>query len=255
MGLVLAPVLFSAIAALVLSGEPTRPESGNRQGARPGARTPRVPLAPSPTSQTSASRTSASRALTLPPLPYSHDALQPWISSRTVDAHHDVHERAYVSNTNRLLSQIESSAPASLDPAFWRKLSFEASGALLHRLYWRNLTPTRQGGSPWAETDRLLTLDFGGLDRFRRIFLSIAETMRNPGWVVWCFVPEMNRSVLCAVSGHSSDMVIGSVPLLVFDTWEHAWYLDSGPDRGRYVAGFWGHVDWTEVERRVVAAL
>jgi len=196
--------------------------------------------------------------VTLAPLPYSEDALSPWQSAETVRLHHDKLQAGYVKKTNAQLRELERLAHSSEDVrqrrfALTKSLVSNASGAFLHQLYWENLSPRRQPLP--SGLGRLLSADFGSVKGFVRAFDDVALSIVGSGWAVLAYSPFLGRMVILPVSDHDQYLIPGSIPLLVCDVWEHAYYLDHPADRKAYVRGFWDHVNWGVVSRRLRGAV
>lgn len=128
-----------------------------------------------------------------------------------------------------------------------------ASGAFLHQLYWENLSPQPTAMS--AELSSALAGTFGSVESFLDEFADIALTIPGSGWAVLAYSPYLGQLVVMPVSKHDQHLIPGAMPLLVCDVWEHAYYLDHPADRAGYLRGFFEHVDWAVVARRLREAL
>lgn len=238
----LLPVALLLTAAWIDLEAPTR-NSSKPNGSRFG-------LAPYP-------RTGG--PVTLKPLPYPYEALEPALSSEIVRLHHDANQASYVRGANEALSELRrldedmSSMPdalrRSIRYALSKDLAFSGAGVVLHELYWENLSP-HGGGEPSGAFRRQIERDFGSVPAFLRAFDDLALATQGSGWVVAAFWPRAGRIVLLPVEDHQKQIVPGSVALLVCDLWEHAWALQYPADRGAYMRAFWSKVDWDEVSRR-----
>lgn len=181
-------------------------------------------------------------AITLPDLPYSKDALEPYISAKTLEFHHDKHHKAYVDNANKL---IEGTELANLDPeAIVKKVVGDAAKAGVfnnvaqawnHSFYWKCMKPNG-GGNPTGSIAQKINADFGGYDKFAEELKNAAVTQFGSGWA-WLV---MNNGKLQVVKTSNADTPIahGSKPLLTVDVWEHAYYLDYQNRRPDYVTTF-----------------
>jgi Fe-Mn family superoxide dismutase len=200
-------------------------------------------------------------ALGLPPLPYPVDALAPAISPKTVRLHHDVHQKGYVDGVNQTIGQLyrvrqESYPDAARRPmrrALADSLAFNLGGAYLHDLYWRSLAPRGRGGQPSPELATQVTRDFGSMDMMVQELNDLGMAMQGSGWAVLAYSPYLGRLVALSVGNHDHRVPPGVVPILPVDVWEHAYYLDRGPDKNAYLERFWPMVNWTEVSRRFAA--
>ena len=181
----------------------------------------------------------------LPDLPYPSDALEPWISRRTVQVHHGKHHRSYVDKANALIGDAtgtleEILVRAAGDPS--KKVLFNnAAQAWNHAFYWRSLRP-RSGPPPpkyakWAEA------------------LKVAATGHfGSGWA-WLIRDRIGALTVMTTPNADTPIVHGLEPLLVIDVWEHAYYIDYQERRAAYVAGVVDNLlDWESVEsvRRMV---
>lgn len=202
-------------------------------------------------------------AVPLPPLPFAVTALAPIVSERTVKAHHEVHQQRYVDGLNQDLAQIweirrQGYAPEVRRPmrlAVAESLSYNLGGAHLHDLYWRSLAPQGQGGAPSPALLAQIQRDFGSLGALAEELTDIGLEIRGSGWAVLAWSPYLGRLIVLAVGEHDNRVPPGVVPLLPIDVWEHAYYLDHGPDRGAYLRQFWGIVDWSALSTRFAEIL
>jgi Fe-Mn family superoxide dismutase len=164
-----------------------------------------------------------------------------------------------VEKTNAAIRRLEGLREAWGDDARKRRfgasmsLVSNASGALLHQLYWDNLTP-RPTQLP-TDLVRQLERDFGSVENFVVAFTDVALTIPGSGWALLSYSPFLGRLVIQPVSKHDQYHIPGAVPVLVCDVWEHAYYLDHPADRRAYLDGFWGHVNWPVVAARLQRAM
>jgi Fe-Mn family superoxide dismutase len=190
---------------------------------------------------------------TLPPLPYPYEALEPYIGRRTVEIHHDKHHLAYVNALNKAeeaLAKAREAGDMSMVRYWERELAFNGSGHLLHSIYWTNMTAPGTGGLPSANLQAAIDHAFGDFAAFKKQFTAAAEQAHGSGWAVLVWNPAWQRLEILQVLRHEDLIQIGSVPLLVADVWEHAYYLDYQNRRGDYLAAWWNLVNWNDVSRR-----
>lgn len=192
----------------------------------------------------------------LPELPYDFGALEPHISAKIMELHHDKHHAAYVKGANEAMDALASARDkrdftriAALEHA----LAFNTSGHVLHSLFWRNLSP-EGGGRPAGELAAALDADFGGFDAFKDQLVHAAMTLMGSGWAALVYEPIAKRLITTQVYDHQSNVTQAGVPLLVLDAWEHAYYLQHGPDKKSYFDGIWNLWNWADVEERLTAA-
>jgi len=189
----------------------------------------------------------------LPPLPYPYDALEPYIGRRTVEIHHDKHHLAYVNALNKAeeaLAKAREAGDMSMVRYWERELAFNGSGHLLHSIYWTNMTAAGTGGLPSATLQAAIDQAFGDFGAFKKQFTAAAEQAHGSGWAVLVWNTAWRRLEILQVLRHEDLIQIGSIPLLVADVWEHAYYLDYQNRRGDYLAAWWNLVNWNDVSRR-----
>ncbi|MBI5088502.1 MAG: superoxide dismutase [Actinobacteria bacterium] len=193
---------------------------------------------------------------TLPDLPYDPGALEPHISGRIMELHHDKHHAAYVKGANEALEKLHdmrSKSDFSVVSTLERNLAFHVSGHVLHSLFWTNLSPDG-GGDPTGELGRLLDDTFGGIAVFRQHMQQAATTLQGSGWAVASWEPVAGRVVVQQVHDHQSNHAQGTTPLLAIDGWEHAWYLQYENRKTDFFEAIWNIVNWNDVARRLATA-
>ena len=185
-------------------------------------------------------------------LPYEADALQPVISKDTIGFHHGKHLAAYVNNLNALL-------PGSgFEEASLEEIVCKASGGILnnagqilnHELYFgqfkgKEASPLR-GGLVGSAIKR----DFGSFEAFKDEFQKKGATLFGSGWV-WLSADKDGKLVITQEPNAANPVQKGLKPLLTFDVWEHAYYLDYQNRRPDHLAALWQIVDWNVVEGRM----
>jgi Fe-Mn family superoxide dismutase len=194
-------------------------------------------------------------AYTLPALPYDYRALEPHIPERILQLHHDRHHRTYVEAANKAIQEIaEARQRKQLEKigALERVLAFNLSGHTLHSLFWQNLTPNG-GGKPKGGLAEQIVRDFGSFEAFRGELSQTSASVMGSGWGALAWDVLGKRLVVEQIHDHGSDTAQGSLPLLVLDVWEHAYYLHYGPDKKRYVEAIWELWNWDDVARRLDA--
>ena len=195
----------------------------------------------------------------LPPLPYSYNALEPYIIEEIMKLHHQKHHNAYVKGANAALEKIEKhlKGEAQIDvKAVMRDFSFNYAGHIMHTIFWPNMAPPgKGGGTPGGRVADLIDQQFGGFEKFKQLFSAAAKSVEGVGWGVLAFDPLTSELRILQVEKHNVLMTAGLVPLLVIDVWEHAYYLQYKNDRGSYVDNWWNVVNWGDVEKRLEQAL
>ncbi len=195
---------------------------------------------------------------TLPPLPYPYDALEPIISSESLRIHHDILHRGYVEGLNRTeLMLVEARRTGDFDLIkYWEgELAYNGSGDILHSIYWTVMTPPGMGGQPQNYTLSEIRRSFGNFRAFQEQFEQAAIKVEASGWGVLVWNPAWNRLEILQAGKHQNLTIWGSIPILVVDVWEHAYYLDYQNRRGDYVHSWWDLINWFEVERRLLLAM
>ncbi len=195
--------------------------------------------------------------VSLPDLPYAHDALEPYVSKQTLQFHHDKHHRAYVDKTVGLIKGTEHEKAALEDivratAAGGGALFNNAAQAWNHGFYWNSLAP-KGGGKPNGAVARAIDESFGGYDALRKAFTEAATGQFGSGWA-W-LVLAGSRLEVVKTANADTPLVHGQVPLLTIDVWEHAYYLDYQNRRPDYVTGFLDHLaNWQFANANLAAA-
>lgn len=190
---------------------------------------------------------------TLPPLPYAYDALQPYISKRTLELHHDKHHLGYVNALNKAedaMKQARAAGDVSMVRYWERELAFNGSGHILHSIYWTNMAPAGAGGSPSPELAANIDHSFGSMDAFRKQLIGSADQAQGSGWGTLVWNPAWQRLEVLQILRHEDLTQWSSIPLLVVDVWEHAYYVDYQNRRPDYLSAWWNLVNWNDVSRR-----
>jgi superoxide dismutase, Fe-Mn family len=188
---------------------------------------------------------------TLPELPYKYDALEPYISKEIMTLHHDKHHLAYVNGANAALDKLENGRKNNWQgvdiKAVERDLSFNLAGHVLHSIFWPNMKQGG-GGKPGGKLADKINEDFGSFDAFKSQFAGAAKSVEGSGWGMLVWDPVEMQLLTLQAEKHNLLSGQSSVPLLVCDVWEHAYYLQYKNDRGAYVDAFWNIVNWENVD-------
>jgi len=193
---------------------------------------------------------------TLPDLPYDYGALEPAMSGEILELHHSKHHAAYVKGANDTLEQLAEagdSAGPTVTVGLEKTLAFNLSGHVLHSIFWRNLSPDG-GGRPDGELADAITEYFGSFEGFSKRLSTATTGVQGSGWGVLGYEPVSGRLIIEQLYDHHGNVGVGSAPLLVFDAWEHAYYLQYRNVRPDYVSKLWDLVSWTDVSARLQAA-
>ncbi|WP_250281030.1 MULTISPECIES: superoxide dismutase [unclassified Frankia] len=192
----------------------------------------------------------------LPDLPYDYAALEPSISGEILQLHHDKHHAAYVAGANTTLDKLAEARDKGDFAAIVgleKTLAFNVSGHVLHSLYWQNLSPDG-GDKPDGALADAVANDFGSFDAFKAQLTAATSTIQGSGWGVLSYEPVADRLLIEQVYDHQGNVGVGSTPLLVFDAWEHAFYLQYKNVKADYVTALWNIVNWADVAARHTAA-
>ncbi|WP_091752076.1 superoxide dismutase [Propionispora vibrioides] len=194
----------------------------------------------------------------LPPLPYPYDALEPVIGEETLRIHHDKHHQAYVDGLNKAELQM-AQARADGDYTFvkyWEnELAFQGSGHILHSVYWTILAPEGYGGRPGSVTRQQVTARFGSFQAGMEQFMAATAKVEGSGWGILVWNPAWQALEILTAEKHQNLTQWGSIPILVIDVWEHAYYLDYQNKREDYIQRIMELIDWDEVENRLCLAI
>ncbi|MEV0228269.1 superoxide dismutase [Nonomuraea sp. NPDC050786] len=193
---------------------------------------------------------------TLPDMPYDYAALEPAITGEILELHHAKHHAAYVKGANDTLERLaeardkgEFGGLVGLEKTF----AFNLSGHVLHTIFWQNLSPDG-GDRPDGELGDAITEHFGSFDAFKMQLTTATATVQGSGWGVLAWEPLGRRLVVEQVYDHHGNVGMNTTPLLVFDAWEHAYYLQYRNVRPDYVEKLWDLINWNDVIARYDAA-
>ena len=190
---------------------------------------------------------------TLIELPYTIEALEPVISAQTLSFHHGKHLQAYVDNLNKLLpgSEFEGMALEEIVRKAPAGPVFNNAGQILnHELYFTQFRPVGEASQgPDGALAAQIEKQWGSVDAFMAEFEAKGTGLFGSGWV-WLSADGDGSLVITQEQGASNPVVKGLKPLLTFDVWEHAYYLDYQNRRAAHLAALWQIVDWKVVEGR-----
>ena len=184
-------------------------------------------------------------------LPYALDALEPVISRQTLEFHHGKHLAGYVNNLNALL---EGSPLAGLP---LEEIVLKATGGMLnnagqilnHNLYFEQYRAPKADNAPTGKLAEAIVRDFGSFEAFKEAFQKGGATLFGSGWV-WLSADKDGKLVITQETNAANPIQKGLKPLLTFDVWEHAYYLDYQNRRPDHLAALWKIVDWNVIEKR-----
>lgn len=196
-----------------------------------------------------------------PALPYSYDALEPYIDAMTMEIHYDRHHRGYFNKYSAAVKgkEIENTP---LEKVFQTVSKYDVGvrnnggGFYNHSLFWNNMTGEKTKASD--ELVKALETTFGSFENFKAEFANSAKTRFGSGWA-WLIVDRSGKLVVTSSANQDNPLMdvsaVRGIPLLALDVWEHAYYLKYQNKRPDYVDAFWNVVNWNEVSRRYSEAI
>lgn len=189
----------------------------------------------------------------MPKLPYAHEALEPVISQQTVDFHYGKHLQAYVNNLNNLVpgteyegKTVEEIVATAPDGAVFNN----AGQVLNHTLYFLQFTPNPSRKEPAGKLREAIDRDFGSFENMKKELNAAATGFFGSGWA-WLAVDKDGKLHITKEANGSNPLRKGMTPLLGFDVWEHAYYLDFQNRRADHIQALWDIIDWEAVEKRM----
>lgn len=193
---------------------------------------------------------------TLADLPYDYSALEPHISGRIMELHHDKHHAAYVAGANAALAALEEARESGNHGAInlhEKNLAFHLGGHTNHTIFWQNMTG--DGASrPEGELAAAIDEFFGSFEKFQAQFAAAALGLQGSGWAVLAWDSLAKRLVTFQMTDQQGNIPVATIPLLMLDMWEHAFYLDYANVKGDYVTAWWNVVNWRDVAARLERA-
>ncbi len=192
-------------------------------------------------------------AFTLPNLPYSADALEPYIDAQTMQIHHGKHHQAYVDNLNKAIAGTEHEnksleelvkSAGSISPA----IRNNGGGHWNHSFFWEILSPN-PGGQPSGKLADAINSTFGSLDALKEKVNAAGATRFGSGWA-WLIVRDGKLEVTSTPNQDNPLMEVAEVkghPILGIDVWEHAYYLKYQNRRPEYLTNIWNVINWNKV--------
>jgi len=193
---------------------------------------------------------------TLPDLPYDYAALEPYYSGEIVELHHDKHHAGYVKGANQTLERLAQAREGDDFEAIVgleKTLAFHVSGHVLHSIFWKNLSP-HGGDKPQGELAAAVDEFFGSFEAFKSHLNESSMTIQGSGWGVLAWEPLGQRLIVEQVYDHQGSVGNGSIPLLAFDAWEHAYYLQYRNVKASFFDALWHIVNWEDVAGRFASA-
>lgn len=185
-------------------------------------------------------------------LPYEANALEPVISEETIGFHHGKHLQTYVNNLNNLIAGTPYESMALEDIV--RQADggvFNNAGQILnHNLYFTQFRSIRPDNRPTGKIAEAFNAQFGSFEAFKEEFAKKGASLFGSGWV-WLSIDNDGKLVITQETNAGNPVQRGLKPLLTFDVWEHAYYIDYRNRRPDYMSALWQIIDWDEVNSRM----
>jgi len=189
----------------------------------------------------------------MPVLPYATDALEPVISKETIDFHYGKHLQTYANNLERLIrgTALEDQSIEEIVVDAPEGAVFNNAGQVMnHQLYFLQFTPNPRTEKPEGKLATLIVHDFGSIEEMQKKMNEACTGLFGSGWV-WLCLNDEGRLEIDSFPNGDTPLRHGKLPLLGFDVWEHAYYLDYQNRRADHIADLWKIINWDEVARRV----
>lgn len=193
----------------------------------------------------------ATQKFELMSLPYAVNALEPVISQQTISFHHGKHLQAYVNNLNALLpgSGFENLSLVEIVRKAEGGIFNNAGQILNHELYFGQFRSPKADNQPAGRIADAIVRDFGSFDAFKEEFQKKGGSLFGSGWV-WLSADADGKLLISQEPNAANPAQRGLTPLLTFDVWEHAYYLDYQNRRPDHLAALWSIIDWQVIENR-----
>ena len=183
----------------------------------------------------------------LPKLPYSYDALEPYVDAKTMEIHHGKHHQFYIDKLNASLEKypdladkkleelIKDLPNSNIDEADKKAIHNNGGGHLNHSFFWAIMGPKKEVNEALTEE---IKSTFGSQEEFKKIFSNTAATHFGSGWA-WLVYDEQSKLQIYSLPNHEFPYLKGHQPLIVLDLWEHAYYLKYQNRRAEYIENWW----------------
>lgn len=188
----------------------------------------------------------------MPKLPYAENALEPVISQTTIQLHYGKHLQTYVNNLNKMVPSteyegktVEEIVAMAPDGGIYNN----AGQVLNHNLYFLQFTPKQSKSEPTGKLGEAIARDFGSFAEFKKLFTDASITLFGSGWA-WLSADKDGKLVITKETNGGNPVRAGLNPLLGFDVWEHAYYVDYQNRRADHIDALWTIIDWEVVESR-----
>lgn len=192
---------------------------------------------------------------TLPELPYSYSALEPYIDEETLHIHHDKHHATYVKNLNDALAGYEDWLNKDINEVIKdlndvpeeirTKVKNNGGGHANHSMYWEVMCASKDSGKPSEKLGKAINSAFGDFPTFQEKFSAAAAGRFGSGWA-WLVIDKGNL-IITDTPNQDSPLSDGKTPILLIDVWEHAYYLKYKNVRADYIKAWWNIISWNKV--------
>jgi Fe-Mn family superoxide dismutase len=197
----------------------------------------------------------------LPALPYSYNALEPYVDAKTMEIHYSKHHQAYTTNLNKAIAGTNLEGKSIEEILINLDMNNEAlrnngGGYYNHNLFWEVMAPNA-GSLPTGDLAKAISEAYGSYDGFKEVFAKAAATRFGSGWA-WLCVHKGGKVEVCSTPNQDNPLMpevgCGGEPILALDVWEHAYYLNYQNRRPDYIAAFFNVINWTKVAEKYAAA-
>ena len=201
--------------------------------------------------QTSKKQTNSTERFTLPPLPYKSDALAPVISEETINIHHGKHLQGYITILNKLIigTPFENADLETIVKNSNGAIFNNAAQTLNHIIYFNTFSPQPASTQPTGGLLAAIEKEWGSFDNFKKAFSDASTSLFGSGWV-WLAKDKNGKLAIFQETNAGNPITKGYTPLLGFDVWEHAYYLDYNNRRADHIEKLWTIIDWDTVKSR-----
>lgn len=202
----------------------------------------------------------ASDEFKLMPLPYSYDALEPYIDKETMIIHHTKHHQAYVDNLNKIISNNPELSSKSLEDLLTnldvlpsnvkQGVINNAGGVYNHNFFWTIMGPN-QSSNPTGDLSIAINKTFGNFDSFKSKFKDSAMSRFGSGWA-WLVSDKNGNLSIISTANQDTPISIGLTPIIGIDVWEHAYYLKYKNKRSDYIDNWWNVLNWSQASKNYI---
>jgi len=199
----------------------------------------------------------------LPQLPYSYDALEPYIDKMTMEIHHTKHHQAYINNLNSALEKYSEFHNLELEEILknLNQLPEEirtavrnnGGGHYNHTLFWEIMRPN-SGGEPKGKLKEEIEKNFRSFEEFKKLFSETAIKHFGSGWA-WLVITSDKKLKVYSLLNQDNPLINGDIPIMGLDVWEHAYYLKYQNRRAEYIEAWWHVVNWNKIEENLLKYL